>query len=166
MAQDIQDISTEQSSSSVEQRAAIRQEMAWNVASNLFISFQYAWAGLSYAFHTQRNFRIHVFVGTLAIALSIYLRLSSVEIAIMGLTVGAVLTMELINTALESVVDLTVKQTYHELAKIAKDCAAGAVMVSALVSVLVAAVLLIPPLIDKIAAIHVIAFIQALLSSG
>ncbi|MEB3212022.1 MAG: diacylglycerol kinase family protein, partial [Leptolyngbyaceae bacterium] len=94
-------------------------------------------------------FRIHVIVGTVAIALSIYLQLSAVEIAIMGLTIGAVLTMELINTALESVVDLTVQQTYHELAKIAKDCAAGAVLVSAVVSILVASVLLVPPLLDK-----------------
>ncbi len=145
-----QDISTKQPPSSIEQRAAIRREMAWNVATNLFISFRYAWSGVSYAFNTQRNFRIHVVMGMVAIALSLYLHLPSVEIAIMGLTIGSVLTMELINTALESVVDLTVQQTYHELAKIAKDCAAGAVMVSALVSVLVAAVLLIPPFIEKV----------------
>lgn len=147
-----QDISTQQSppNASVEERTAIRREMAWNVATNLLISFKYAWAGLSYAFHTQRNFRIHVILGTVAIALSLYLHLARTEIAIMGLTIGAVLTTELINTALESVVDLTVQQTYHELAKVAKDCAAGAVLVSALVSLLVAAVLILPPLADKI----------------
>jgi diacylglycerol kinase (ATP) len=101
---------------------------------------------LAYAFRTQRNFRIHLVVGTLAIALSVFLQLSRVEIAIIGLTIGAVLTMELLNTALESVVDLTVRQTYHELAKIAKDCAAGAVLVSALAAVLVAGFLMLPPL--------------------
>jgi len=153
MTQDMaQDISTEKtpSSPSVEQRAVIRREMAWTVATNLLVSFKYAWSGITYAFHTQRNFRIHVVVGAIAIALSIYLQLPPTEIAIMGLTIGGVLTMELITTALESVVDLTVQQTYHELAKIAKDCAAGAVMVSALVSILVAAVLLIPPLLEKL----------------
>ncbi len=100
-----------------------------------------------YAFQTQRNFRIHVAVGLLAVSLSILLGLSRVEIAIIGLTTGAVLTMELLNTALESVVDLTVRQTYHELAKIAKDCAAGAVLISALAAILVAGSLLFPPLI-------------------
>lgn len=145
-----QDLSTKDSPETVEQRQAIHREMAWNVASNLFVSFRYAWAGLSYAFFTQRNFRIHVVLGTVAIALSIYFRLSSTDIAIMGLTIGAVLMMELINTALESIVDLTVQQTYHELAKIAKDCAAGAVLISALVSILVASLLLIPPLTEKI----------------
>lgn len=126
------------------------RSLSWRVASNLFVSFKYAWAGLSYAFQTQRNFRIHVVVGTFTIALSIFLNLSRVEVAVIGLTIGAVLMMELLNTALESVVDLTVRQTYHELAKIAKDCAAAAVLISAFASVVVACSLLIPPLITRV----------------
>ena len=124
--------------------------MTWQVATNLFVSFKYAWSGIAYAFKTQRNFRIHISIGTLAICLGIFLHISSVEIAVIGLTSGLVLVMELLNTAIESVVDLTVKQTYHELAKVAKDCAAGAVLVSALAAVLVASVLLLPPLIVAI----------------
>lgn len=124
--------------------------LSWRVASNLFVSFKYAWAGLSYAFQTQRNFRIHLVVGTVAIALSVFLELSRVEVAIIGLTIGVVLMMELLNTAIESVVDLTVRQTYHELAKIAKDCAAGAVLISAFASVIVACSLLIPPLLERV----------------
>ncbi len=126
----------------------VNRTLSWRVASNLFVSFRYAWTGISYAFHTQRNFRIHIAVGSLAIGLSLLLRLSRVEVAIIGLTIGAVLTMELLNTALESVVDLTVRQTYHELAKIAKDCAAGAVLIAAFAAVLVAGSLLLPPLLD------------------
>jgi len=57
--------------------------------------------------------------------------------------------MELLNTAIESVVDLTVKQSYHELAKIAKDCAAGAVLVSAMAAVLVVGPLA-PPLLKPV----------------
>ncbi|MGH2413739.1 MAG: diacylglycerol kinase family protein [Microcystaceae cyanobacterium] len=133
-------------SSCIETVVHTQRELSWQVASNLFISFKYAWCGISYAFQTQRNFRIHVGVGALAIGLSIFLHLKSVEIAVIGLTSGLVLALELLNTAIESIVDLTVKQTYHELAKIAKDCAAGAVLVSALVAVIVAAVLLLPPL--------------------
>ena len=122
------------------------RELSWQVATNLLISFKYAWAGITYSFKTQRNFRIHVCVCAVAIALSVILHLSSVEIAIIAITSGLVLTLELLNTALESLVDLTVKQTYHELAKIAKDCAAGAVLVSALVSLIVGAILILPPL--------------------
>ncbi len=127
-----------------------KRELSWQVASNLFMSFKYAWSGIRYAFITQRNFRIHVCVCVLAISLSLILHLSSVEIAIIGITSGLVLALELLNTALESVVDLTVKHTYHELAKIAKDCAAGAVLISALVAILVAGMLILPPLLDVI----------------
>lgn len=125
--------------------ARIDRTLSWQVATNLFVSFRYAWQGVSYAFRTQRNFRVHVLIGSLAISLAVWLHLSAVEIAVISLTCGAVLAMELINTALESVVDLTVQQSYHELAKIAKDCAAAAVLISALISVLVATCLLFPP---------------------
>lgn len=127
-----------------------KRELAWHVAPNLLISFQYAWAGLSYAFKTQRNFRLHVVIGALAVFLGVFLRVTGVEMAAIALTSGAVLSMELLNTAIESVVDLTVQQNYHELAKIAKDCAAGAVLVSAIVAMLVAGSILLPPLLALI----------------
>ncbi|MBD2278166.1 diacylglycerol kinase family protein [Aphanizomenon flos-aquae] len=122
------------------------RELSWQIASNLFVSFKYAWAGITYAFQTQRNFRIHVAVCALAIGLSVFLQLETVEVSIIAITSGLVLTLELVNTAIESIVDLTVKQSYHELAKVAKDCAAGAVLVSALVALLVASILIFPPL--------------------
>jgi diacylglycerol kinase (ATP) len=126
----------------------INRQLSWRTATSLFNSFSYAWAGLSYAFRTQRNFRVHLFIGALAVSLSIFLNLSRSEIAVIGLTIGAVLAMELLNTAIESVVDLTVKQTYHELAKIAKDCAAAAVLIAAIAAILVAGFLLLPPLVQ------------------
>lgn len=124
----------------------INRSLSWRVATNLFVSFRYAWQGVSYAFRTQRNFRIHVIIGVVALSLALMLGLTAVEVAIISLTCGAVMAMELINTALESVVDLTVQQTYHELAKVAKDCAAAAVLMSALISISVAVCLLLPPL--------------------
>ncbi|MDF5713087.1 MAG: diacylglycerol kinase family protein [Rhizonema sp. NSF051] len=141
-----QQVSSPPKSNSVETVVTEQRGLSWQVASNLFISFKYAWTGITYAFQTQRNFRIHVSVCALALGLSLFLRLKAVEIAVIGVTSGFVLALELLNTAIESVVDLTVKQTYHELAKIAKDCAAGAVLIAALVAVLVAAMLLLPPL--------------------
>lgn len=137
-------------SSHLEQVVTKKRELSWQVASNLFISFKYAWCGISYAFQTQRNFRIHVVICVLTLVMSFFLHLKAVEIAVIGITSGLVLALELLNTAIESVVDLTVKQTYHELAKIAKDCAAGAVLVSALVAILVAGMLLCPPLLALI----------------
>jgi len=128
------------------QPTKIDRELAWRIAPSLLISFKYAWAGISYAFQTQRNFRIHVILGGLALGVGVFLHLSAVEMSIVGLTIGAVLAMELLNTAIESVVDLTVKQNYHELARIAKDCAAAAVLISALAAIGVASSLILPRL--------------------
>ncbi len=122
------------------------RDLAWHIAPSVFGSFRYAWMGISYAFQTQRNFRIHTFVGLMAIGLGLWLQLPAVELSVVGLTIGMVLAMELLNTALEAVVDLTVKQTYHELAKIAKDCAAAAVLISAFVALGVASCLILPRL--------------------
>lgn len=119
---------------------------AWQVAHNLGASFRYAGQGIFYAFRTQRNFRIHVLATVGVISAGFALHLPAVHIAVLGLTCGAVMALELVNTALEAIVDLTVKQTYHDLAKIAKDCAAGAVMIAALMAVLVGACLILPPL--------------------
>lgn len=119
---------------------------AYQVAHNLTSSFLYAWQGIYYGLRTQRNFRIHTLATLLVISLGITLHLPRVDIAVLGLTCGAVMALELVNTALEAVVDLTVQQSFHELAKIAKDCAAGAVFVAAITAVLVGLCLLIPPL--------------------
>lgn len=128
----------------------ILRDLAWQVAPNLFLSFKYAWAGVRYAFATQRNFRVHTIIGTLAISLGLFLKVSAVEMALVTLTCAIVMVLELLNTAIESVVDLTVKQNYHELAKIAKDCAAGAVLISAIAAVLVAVWILLPPLFELV----------------
>ncbi|MEL4896055.1 diacylglycerol kinase [Crocosphaera sp. Alani8] len=126
--------------------SAIREKSAWQIAPNLFVSFTYAWAGISYAFATQRNFRIHTVMTVTALSVGLFLQVNAVGMAIVALTCALVMVLELLNTALESVVDLTVGQSYHELAKIAKDCAAGAVMISALAALLVASFIILPPL--------------------
>jgi diacylglycerol kinase (ATP) len=133
-------------SNSNSQSTESTRSLAWQIAPNLIVSFQYAWAGARYAFATQRNFRIHTILALLAIGLGMFLQVTATQMAIVTLTSALVMVLELLNTAIESVVDLTVKQSYHELAKIAKDCAAGAVLISALASLGVAIFIFLPPL--------------------
>jgi diacylglycerol kinase (ATP) len=123
------------------------RRQAWQVAPDLITSFRYAWAGVKYAFITQRNFRIHTCAGSAAIATGMVLQLNGASLAILTLTSALVMILELLNTALESVVDLTVGQSYHDLAKIAKDCAAGAVLLAAIAAVIVGGCLLLPPVL-------------------
>ncbi|GAB4217815.1 MAG: hypothetical protein OHK0012_23830 [Synechococcales cyanobacterium] len=119
---------------------------SWQVAATLIHSFRYASLGFLYAVRTQRNFRIHLVIGVVAISLATLLRLPAMELALIILTCGLVMALELVNTALEAVVDLSAGREYHLLAKIAKDTAAGAVMVAAMTSLVIAGLLLWPPL--------------------
>ncbi|WP_231848403.1 diacylglycerol kinase family protein [Gloeobacter violaceus] len=116
------------------------------MAETLSKSFTYAGSGILYATATQRNFRIHLIVGTMAFMLGACLRITLLEMAVIGLTVAFVLALELINTAVEATVDLIVGDQYHRLAGIAKDCAAGAVLVGSSAALVVAACILLPPL--------------------
>jgi diacylglycerol kinase (ATP) len=123
---------------------------AWKVAGDLPASFRYAAQGLAYGFASQRNFRIHVVTGLTVFILGLWLRLSVERLALLVLTVAAVLVLELLNTATEAVVDLAIGRQFHPLARIAKDCAAAAVLVAALSSMVIALLLLLPPLIEKL----------------
>ena len=123
---------------------------AWTVAGDLPASFRYAAQGLAYGFRSQRNFRIHVFTGLAEFLMGLALGLPPAQLAVLVLTVAAVLVLELINTATEAVVDLAIGRKFHPLARIAKDCAAAAVLVAAAASVLVALLLLVPPLLEKL----------------
>ncbi len=119
---------------------------AWKIAGDLPASFRYAAQGIAYGFRSQRNFRIHVVIGTTTLLLGIWLELSSTQLAILVLTVAAVLVLELLNTSIEAVVDLAIGRRFHPLARIAKDCAAAAVLVASINSLLIAVLLVIPPL--------------------
>ena len=106
-------------------------------------SFVFAWAGIAYAWRTQRNFRVEVVIGALAVALGILLGVNLASILVM---IALVLTLEMVNTALEALVDLS-SPTYHPLAKIAKDVAAGAVLMASCISILVGIAVLLEPLL-------------------
>ena len=123
---------------------------SWKIAKDLPTSFLYAAKGIGYAFSTQRNFRIHVGFTLAAFGLSFFLGLNKTDLAIMALTATSVLIVELLNTAIESVVDLAIGKRFHPLAQIAKDCSAGAVLVASFSSVLIAVLLLLPPLLKQL----------------
>ena len=132
------------------EESAAQRSKSFQVATNLFLSFKYAGQGVSYAFRTQRNFRIHLIIGAIALSLSLYFKLSAVAYSIISLTIALVLVLELLNTALEAVVDLTVGREFHQLAKIAKDCAAGAVLIAAIAALIIAGVLLFPHILTAV----------------
>lgn len=101
-----------------------------------------AFAGVADVWHSSGNFRLEVGVGILALVLALLLKTGVVPVLILC---ALVLSLELMNSALEAAVDLASPER-HPLAKRAKDAAAGAVLVAALTSVVVGVWLLGPPL--------------------
>lgn len=104
---------------------------------NMFDSFNYAINGIIYGIKTQRNLKIHCAAALGALLLSLFYNFSKIELLILLFTIVIVIVTEMINTAIEKVVDMIV-DTYHPLAKIAKDVAAGAVLISAVNAIIVA----------------------------
>ncbi len=113
--------------------------------STLIASFGYAFQGLGHLLRTQRNAQIHCLVGACAVALGLLLGIARWEWVALVLTIALVLAAEGVNTAVEATVDL-VTATHHPLAKIAKDVAAGTVLLCAIASVIVGCVIFLPHL--------------------
>ncbi|MEJ5198339.1 MAG: diacylglycerol kinase family protein [Anaerolineae bacterium] len=100
----------------------------------LLRSFSYAFAGLAYAVRTQRNLRIHLAIAGAVIVAAALLNVTAAEWAVLSLTIGVVISAELINTVAELAVDL-LTQEYHPMAKVAKDVGAAAVVTTAIAAV-------------------------------
>lgn len=103
-------------------------------------SFRYAVEGIVHVFRTQRHMRFHFFTVVLVLLIGLVLRLGRTEMALLFIVVSTVLMAEMFNTAVESVVDM-ITQAYHPLAKLAKDIAAGAVLIASINAAIVGAVL-------------------------
>ncbi len=121
-------------------RASLRWQRAQNWLLSVIRSFGYAMAGIGRLIRQQRNAQIHMALTLLILAISLLWGLSRIEWLILILTIALVLSMEALNTAVEAVVDLVSPQ-FHPLAKLAKDVAAGGVLIAAVGAVLVALLL-------------------------
>lgn len=108
-------------------------------------SLGYAISGIINCIKKERNIKIHVLFMILVIICGFVFNLSPTEWLICILLFALVISLELVNTALEAVVDLC-SPNYHELAKYAKDVAAGAVLISAIASIVIGLIIFLPKL--------------------
>ena len=115
--------------------------------AGFFRSFSYAGQGVWHVVRTQRNMRVHLLAGAAAVAAGLVLRISAVDWACVLLAIGLVLTAETLNTVVEALADLYTDD-YHPLAKIAKDAAAGAVLISSAAALGVAVAVFLPRLLS------------------
>ncbi len=112
----------------------------------LINSFKYALQGFASSFRTERNMKIHVVATILVIILGIYLKLNLIEWSIITIAIVIVISAELFNTAIETIVDMVSPQK-NEKAKLAKDISAGAVLILAIGSAIVGFIIFLPKII-------------------
>ena len=114
-------------------------------ARSFWQSLSFAVEGVRHAFRSQRNVRIHVGISGVAVIAGFALRISRAEWAVVVTLIALVIGLELLNTAIEALVDLA-SPTFHPLAKLAKDAAAGAILLVALGSAVVGLIIFLPRL--------------------
>ena len=112
---------------------------------DFLLAFKYAFTGVFKTIKDERNMKIHVLAVFVVIFMGILYKISMFEWIICVVLFGLVISSELINTAIENTVDLVTKDE-NQLAKLAKDAAAGAVLVNAIISIIVAGIIWIPKL--------------------
>lgn len=106
-------------------------------------SFKYAYEGITTGIKEERNLKIHIMIMILVIILGIILKISKIDWIICIILFGFVISLELINTAIENTVDLITIEK-NPKAKIAKDVAAGAVLIASITSAIIGLIIFIP----------------------
>jgi diacylglycerol kinase (ATP) len=107
---------------------------------DLFAPFRVAINGVVYTFRTQRHMRVHLYVTTIVVLGALLLRMQPREILVLLFMISFVLVAEMFNSAIEATVDLA-SPNYHPLAKFAKDIAAGAVLITTMMAIIVGALI-------------------------
>lgn len=102
----------------------------------VFDSFNYAIQGIIHTLQTQKNMRFHFIIAIGVLILSLFQDFSRSELLVLFVSITLVLVLELVNSAVEAAVDL-IANYYHPLARIAKNAAAGAVLIAAINAILV-----------------------------
>lgn len=112
-----------------------------------FKSFKYAFCGIGKAYQTEQNLVIHTLVTFLVLGLSWYFKISTIELMFIVFAIGLVITLELVNTAIENTVDMAMPNI-HPLAKNAKDMASSAVLVASFTATAIGLIVFLPKIID------------------
>lgn len=105
-------------------------------SANVFESFRYALRGIWYCLRNERNYQIHGIAALLVFLCAWYYEVDRYQWYILLLTVMSVLVLEMINTAIELMIDL-ISPEFHPIAKIIKDISAGAVLIASIVAVVI-----------------------------
>lgn len=112
----------------------------------LIKSFAFAFSGIKTTFTSEANFKIHLLASIIVTVFGFAVNISNTEWCVIFLCIAFVLSMEMINTAIEKLCNVVHKDT-HPVIKMVKDIAAGAVLVAAVSSLIIGAIIFLPKII-------------------
>ena len=109
-------------------------------------SFKYAFSGIFKAYKSEQNLLVHTIVAIIVLIGGYLLKINRLEFCIIILVIGFILSLELVNTAIEYTVDMAMPNI-HPLAKIAKDVASGAVLIASFIAIIIGVIIFLPKII-------------------
>jgi len=121
-----------------------KRAQSFKTSKYFYESLYYAFSGIVYCLNSSRNFRIQVLCGLTILFLGVLLGINSFEQIVVIATIFSVLILEILNTSIESLVDLIVGKNFNKLAKICKDCSAASVLIASINSIVVAVYIFLP----------------------
>lgn len=119
---------------------------SWHKSTTIREAYRHAWSGIIIAFKTERNLQVQLVIYILVLAVSFLIQLSFLEIAIVIMVATMILTLEMINTAVEHFSDI-VEPRYSDTVGLIKDVSAGAVMLASAASVVIGLLIFVPRII-------------------
>lgn len=127
----------------------LRNKSKYKGITHFIYSTKYSFEGIIYGYKNEMSLQLHGILSILAIILGIVFKISLSEWGILLIALGAILSIELLNTAIEAVVDMVTLE-FNPLAKIAKDCGSGATYVATIIAIIISGVIFIPKVIELI----------------
>lgn len=116
-------------------------------------SFSFAFAGIHHCFKAGLNFRVQILLAVLVNLAAFLMKVSSAEWVVLLICTALVLSLEMMNTAVEKLCDLYTKE-FHPGIKVIKDISAGAVLLSALLATVTGVVIFLPKIISSLSNLH------------
>ena len=115
-------------------------------SQGFFNTFKNARKGMRLSIKSEQNIRVHILCGALALGLGVALHFSAVKFCILLLTIVMVISSEMLNSAIEFALDSIYHNKYSRMVGMAKDIAAGAVMIVTVVALMIGVLLFVPPI--------------------
>lgn len=125
----------------------LRNKSKYSGIKRIVYSCKYSLEGLKYAYRYEKSLWLHAGCSIVAILMGLLFKISLNQWSVLLISLGVILAFELVNTAVEAVVDMYTTE-YHELAKIAKDCCSGATFVASMICIVITYVIFYPHILE------------------